>query len=604
MRRVRIAALTISALAATYAGAERNAYFGDLHIHTQFSFDAFILGTRSSPDDAYRYARGEAIKHPVGFDIQLDRPLDFYAVTDHGFYLGWFKAMTDPDHPLHDDPEVRPYLDSHTGTLLTGQGPNTTAAIRYLQAHPDPEASPSAWRETIASAERNYEPGKLTTFVAYEYSFTEGRGVGNQHRNVIFRGTKVPDAPFTRLDSSNPEDLWKWLDGLRARGIEGLAIPHNSNQSTGQKFARQQTSGDPFDAAYARLRMRNEPLVEVTQVKGTSETHPLLSPNDEWADFEIELRSPAASKLEAIRGSFVRDAYLTGLEFEENEGFNPYRFGLIGSSDSHNAGASYREEKFFSKLGLHDGEPEGRASVPPGGAKTWDDAALTRGGYSTRIPTWGASGLAGVWAEENTRESIYDAFRRKETFATTGPRIRVRFFGSYEFGDDALESSDLVAKAYEHGVPMGADLPARRRGAPRFLVWAVQDPESARLQRVQVIKGWIEDGKPQERVYDVACSDDLEVDPETHRCPDNGAQVNLADCSVSADVGAAQLKTLWADPEFDRGQRAFYYVRALENPTCRWSTWDAMRAGTPPRPGLALTLQERAYSSPIWLNPR
>ncbi len=602
MRRVRIAALTISALAATYAGAERNAYFGDLHIHTQFSMDAFTFGTRSTPDDAYRYARGEAIKHPGGFDIQLDRPLDFYAVTDHGYFLGRWVAMTDPDHPLHNDPEARPYLDSHTGTLLTGRGLSPATARAYLQAHPDPGASRPAWRETIASAERNYEPGKLTTFIGYEFTSSHPDG-GNQHRNVIFRGSKAPDLPFTRLDSPNPEDLWDWLDGLRAQGIEALAIPHNSNQSAGHKFALQQESGEPFDAAYARMRMRNEPLVEVTQIKGTSETNPLLSPNDEWAEFGIEYIAGESSNLEKVRGSYVRDAYLAGLGFEENEGFNPYRFGMIGSSDGHNAGSAFEESKFFSKRGLYDGKPEQRGSVPPGGAKTWDDAALTRGGFA-RFATWGASGLAGVWAEENTRESIYDALRRKETFATTGPRIRVRFFGSYEFGDDALESSDLMAKAYEHGVPMGADLPARRRGAPQFLVWAVQDPESAKLQRVQVIKGWIENGESKERVYDVACSDGLEVDPTTHRCPENGAEVNLADCSVSADVGSAQLRTLWTDPEFDRGQRAFYYVRALENPTCRWSTWDALRAGTPPRPGLALTLQERAYSSPIWLIPR
>ncbi|MCZ6890586.1 MAG: DUF3604 domain-containing protein [Gammaproteobacteria bacterium] len=602
MRRVHcIAVLTVSALtiSALAAGAERNAYFGDLHIHTQFSLDAFTFGTRASPDDAYRYALGEAIQHPAGFDIQLDRPLDFYAVTDHGFYLGQWWAMMDPDHPLAQHPDGRRFFDPKS---LIYNDASTREGIQFLRAHPDPEATRSAWRETIASAERNNQPGKFTTFVGYEYTSSTTDG-GNQHRNVIFRGSKAPEVPFTRLDSPNPEDLWDWLDGLRAQGIEALAIAHNSNQSKGNKFALQQESGEPFDAAYARMRMRNEPLVEVTQIKGTSETHPLLSTNDEWADFEIEYLPPANRKPEYLRGSFVRDAYLTGLEFEENEGFNPYRFGMIGSTDGHNGGGALEESKFFSKLGLKDATPERRGSVPPEGAKTWGDVSRFTG-RAARLPTWGASGLAGVWADENTRESIYDALRRKETFATTGPRIRVRFFGSYEFGVDALESSDLVARAYEHGVPMGADLPTRRRGAPQFLVWAVQDPESAKLQRVQVIKGWIEDGEPKERVYDVACSDDLEVDPKTHRCPDNGAEVNLADCSVSADVGAAQLKTLWTDPEFDRAQRAFYYVRALENPTCRWSTWDAVRAGTPPRPGLALTLQERAFSSPIWLIPR
>lgn len=609
MRRAhRIAALTVCVSCATAGAAsgQRSAYFGDLHIHTRYSFDAFVFGTRASPDDAYSYARGEAITHPAGYRIQLDRPLDFYAVTDHGMYLGAFSAMTDPAHPLHGASERRRFFDPKD---VDERRAAFRSAGAFLREHPDPGASRSAWREIIESAERNYEPGKLTTFVAYEFTSAYPPGA-NQHRNVIFRGANVPEQPFTRLDSPNPEDLWDWLEGLRARGIEALAIPHNSNQSDGYRFARQKLSGERFDEAYARLRMRNEPLVEMTQVKGTSETHPLLSPNDEWADFEIILLTPDESSLDRIRGGYVRDAYLAGLEFEEREGFNPYRFGMIGASDSHNAGASYEESSHIGKVGFLDGMPVGRGSVPPGGATGWKDVepAPESDETTSRPPqemfaTWGASGLAGVWAEENTRESIYDAFRRKETFATSGPRIRVRFFASYGFGDDPLQDVELVAKAYEHGVPMGGDLPARHGGVPRFLVWAVQDPESAKLQRVQVIKGWIEDGQPQERVYDVACSDGLEVDSETHRCPDNGARVDLADCSVSADVGSTQLMTLWTDPDFDRSQHAFYYLRALENPTCRWSTWDAMRAGTPPRPGLALTLQERAYSSPIWSIP-
>ena len=607
-RAHRIAAMTVcvSCAAAGAASGQRNAYFGDLHIHTRYSFDAFVFGTRASPDDAYSYARGEAIKHPAGYRIQLDRPLDFYAVTDHGMYLGMWSAMTDPAHPLHGSSERRRFFDPKD---VDERRAAFRSAGAFLREHPDPGASRSAWREIIESAERNYEPGKLTTFVAYEFTSAYPPG-SNQHRNVIFRGANVPDQPFSRLDSPNPEDLWDWLEGLRARGIEALAIPHNSNQSDGYRFARQKLSGERFDEAYARLRMRNEPLVEMTQVKGTSETHPLLSPNDEWADFEIILLTPEESSLDRIRGGYVRDAYLAGLEFEEREGFNPYRFGMIGASDSHNAGASYEESSHIGKVGFLDGMPVGRGSVPPGGATSWKDVELAPESDDTtsRPPqemfsTWGASGLAGVWAEENTRESIYDAFRRKETFATTGPRIRVRFFASYGFGDDPLQDVELVEKAYEHGVPMGGDLPARHGGVPQFLVWAVQDPESAKLQRVQVIKGWIEDGQPQERVYDVACSDGLEVDSETHRCPDNGAQVDLADCSVSADVGSTELMTLWTDPDFDRSQHAFYYLRALENPTCRWSTWDAIRAGTPPRPGLALTLQERAYSSPIWSVP-
>ncbi len=317
-------------------------------------------------------------------------------------YLGAWSAMTDPGHPLHDDPEARRFLDAKTANEMFGAFQTATS---FLGDHPDTEASRSAWREIIASAERNYKPGKLTTFVAYEYTSSHPEG-GNQHRNVIFRGSKAPELPFTRLDSLNPEDLWDWLEGLREQGIEALAIPHNSNQSAGRRFARQQESGEPFDAAYARLRMRNEPLVEMTQVKGTSETHPLLSPNDEWADFELEYLPPARSNLENVRGSFVRDAYLAGLAFEEDKGFNPYRFGVIGSSDSHNAGASYKESKFFSKLGVLDATPEGRGSVPPGGATTWEDAAQAQERSTASsvgpapptelLSTWGASGLAGV----------------------------------------------------------------------------------------------------------------------------------------------------------------------------------------------------------------
>ena len=362
MTRVhRIAALTVGALTATYAaGAERNAYFGDLHIHTRFSTDAYSFGTRASPDDAYRYARGESMKHPAGYEIQLDRALDFYAVTDHASYLGTWSAMSDPDHPLAQDPEARRFLDAKTvdekyAAFRTGSA--------FLRAHPDPEASRSAWRETIASAQRHYEPGQFTTFVAYEY--TTGHTEGG-HRNVIFRAN-APELPFSRLDSPNPEDLWDWLDGLRAEGIEALAIPHNSNITEGRKFARQQHSGEPFDAAYAELRMRNEPLVEVTQVKGTSETHPMLSPTDEWADFELEIRSPRDSPLDKVRGSYVRDAYLTGLEFEEEEGFNPYKFGMVGASDSHNAAASYTESSHISKLGILDGTPERARVGAPGG---------------------------------------------------------------------------------------------------------------------------------------------------------------------------------------------------------------------------------------------
>ena len=413
----RLFALLIAALPmATMAnGEERQAYFGDLHVHTRYSFDAFMFGTRATPDDAYRYARGEAITHPAGYQIQLDRPLDFYAVTDHGFFLGMWSAMTDPRHPLAQDPQARRFLDANTAAA---RGQVYSASIQFLATHPDPRAVRSAWQEIIASAQRNYEPNKLTTFISYEYTSSRE---GNLHRNVIFRGDQAPDVPFTRINSLNPEKLWDWMDNLRGQGIEALAIPHNSNGSNGHMFELQTFDGAPLNEAYAEQRMRNEPLVEITQVKGTSDTHPFLSPNDEWADFEIFPYRIASWLKSAPRGSYVRDAYMNGLQLQQERGINPYRFGIIGSSDTHNAGPSLDESNFVSKIGSFDATAQRRGSV----------AVSSADGFATYRETyyryWGASGLAGVWAEENTRDSIFDAFRRKETFATSEPRMRVRF---------------------------------------------------------------------------------------------------------------------------------------------------------------------------------
>ena len=575
----------------------RNAYFGDVHVHTVFSYDAFIFGTRSGPEDAYRYAKGEAIQHAAGFDVQMSAPLDFYAVADHASFLGMLKAMSDPEQEVSKTPLAKMIntatTDDERRTAFTEMRSHTLGQRTGML---DKEVVRSAWREIVASAERHNDPGKFTTFIAYEYTGSpEGQ---NLHRNVIFRGSAVPDIPFSRLDSMNPEALWSWMDGNREAGMEALAIPHNSNGSNGQMFELEKFEGEPLDAAYAEQRMRNEPLVEITQVKGTSDTHPALSPNDEWADFEIFPYIIATTTPSTPSGSYVREAYLNGLEMEEAKGFNPYRFGLIGSSDSHNAAGSPEEDNFFSKVGRNDATPEQRGSVPLD-VPNEDGSEYTSNYYHY----WGASGLAGVWAEENTRESIYDAFRRKETFATSGPRMRIRFFAGYDFEDGLLADPNMIEVAYAEGIAMGGDLRAEAGLAPRFLVWAMRDPNSAPLQRLQVVKGWVADGEAQERVYDVGCSDGLEVSSSTHRCPDNGAEVNLDDCTFGEDVGASELRALWTDPNFDAAQRAFYHVRVLENPSCRWSTWDAIRAGVKPRPNLAPTLQERAWSSPIWYIP-
>lgn len=607
---------------------DRNAYFGDLHVHTTLSFDASAFGTTASPADAYRYAQGEAIKHPGGFEVQMAQPLDFYAVTDHGVFLGLINEAADTSTPLSQYDFAEPYHninESVDGGLLdlskrskVFYGFVSDVVANLLDGTIDNavvnDASNSAWIQTIEAADEAYKPGTFTTFAGYEFtSSTEEKEA--LHRNVIFRGTeRLPAVPFSRFNSINPEGLWDWMDGLRKQDIESLAIPHNSNGSNGAMFMFTDWAGKAIDQEYADQRLRNEPLVEITQVKGTSETHPLLSKNDEWANFEIFPLRTSTKLLSEPAGSYVRDAWLRGLSMTDSaadsNGPNPYKFGVIGSSDTHTGAASLREDNYFGKIGTFDSTAEKRGSVPAsflyGSLVTLaasemveevdEQTYLDFSGYKY----WGASGIAGVWAEENTREAIYDALRRKETFATSGTRIKVRFFASYELADAPLNSTDLVKNAYQSGATMGGTLQANGNLQPTFLTWAMADPNTARLQRVQVIKGWLENGKHQEQVYDVACADGLSVDPQTNRCPDNGARVNLDDCSTTANVGAGELKALWQDPNFTPGQEAFYYVRVLENPVCRWSTWDAIRAGEAPRSDLSATIQERAWSSPIW----
>ena len=576
---------------------ERNAYFGDLHVHTMYSFDAFIFGTTSSPDEAYEFAKGDTIVHPAGFPMTLDRPLDFYGVSDHAFYLGVMRQMADPNTEISKH-------EAAEGMTSLGDGPNRNAKfqriISFMRSDRgieinDPEIGKNAWVDIIAAANRHNDPGKFTAFIAYEYT-SSSSDRGNLHRNVIFRGDTAPERPFSRLDSTNPEDLWDWMDSNRGEGFESLAIPHNSNGSNGRMFSLLDWAGNPLDSAYASQRMRNEPLIEITQVKGTSDTHPALSPNDEWADFEIMPYRIATMLQSEPNGSYIRQAYLNGLSLQDGQGFNPFKFGVIGSSDTHNATYAGDEDDYWSKVGLRDSSPLLRGSVP---LETPNEDGSE---YALSAQnTWGASGLAGVWAEENTRGAIYDAFRRKETFGTTGPRMKVRFFAGYNL--PSLDDPALVSKAYEGGVTMGADLIAEQGNSPEFIAWVARDAMSAPLQRLQIIKGWVEGGEAQERVIDVACSGGIAVDPATNRCPDNGAKVNLSDCSISSNIGEPELMAKWRDPQFDASQNAFYYVRAMENPTCRWSTWDAIRAGVEPRPDMASTLQERVWSSPIWVTP-
>jgi hypothetical protein len=605
---------------------DKNAYFGDLHVHTSNSFDAYTFGTIANPIDAYKFAQGEAIPHPTGYNIQLKRPLDFYAVTDHAVFLGIIKEAADtssefskyeftkPMHNLNEEVSNSLFSIIKRSSLFRGFGGAAQAGLADGSVDRDliETVGKSVWKKTIKAADDAYQPGIFTTFAGYEYSSSVDLYNKYLHRNVIFKDTKnLPERIFSRDDSLDPEELWNWMDIQREEGVESLAIPHNSNISGGAAFSMSDYNGGPIDEAYLSKRLRNEPLVEITQAKGTSETHPFLSKNDEWAGFEAVTNHPGEKILSNLTGSYVRDAYLQGLTLQDQDKPNPFNFGVIGSSDTHVGGGSYTEETHFSKIGLLDGEPYLRGSVPFDGiysliARLWQPDSILEIddknylSFSPRLIRFGSSGLAGVWAEENTRESIYNAFRRKETFGTSGPRIKVRFFAGYNFENLDLNDRDLIQEAYSANIPMGGDIIQEKGKNPRFLVWAISDPLGATLQRVQIIKGWLADGEQRERVFDVACSDGQRVNPLNHRCPDNGAKVNLEDCSISREKGSAEIKTFWEDPEFRSDQQVFYYARVLENPTCRWSTWDAVRAEEKPRSDIPVTIQERAWSSPIW----
>ena len=628
------------------AGPEdRRPLYGDTHVHTALSFDAYTFGNRNMPDDAYRFAKGEAISHPAGFEMKLTKPLDFAMVSDHGIYLGMLPAMYDPassayDHPISqasrqaEGPLERRAAFAKLLPYVVGQVENDDLF--------DQDIFDDAWQHIIEQANAHYEPGKFTTFVGYEFTASDS-GYENLHRNVLFKDT-APSRPLPRTEAGvngDPEILWQWMDQLRERGIESIAIPHNSNGSNGRMFARNRVSntvvvnantpvirGSAFDAAYVQLRKRNEPVVEMTQVKGTSETSPSLSPGDDWAGFEIMQYQVATWLKSEPKGSYVRDAYKQGLEIARSGIGNPYKFGMIGASDTHVGAGSFDESNYWSKIGLVDATPELRGSIPlplsqvlvRWAYNSWQKLKRVIsgpppnfGGEATghapfgyvnlQWKEWGASGLAGVWAEDNTRESIFAAMRRREVYATSGPRIPIRLFGGYGYSAALLDSPKMIERAYAQGVPMGGDLQPQGDRQPSFLVWAARDFDSAPLQRLQIIKGWIDDrGDTYERVYDVACADGSNPADNDYRCADNNASVDIQTCArtTTTEQGGSELRAHWQDPEFDHNEVAFYYARAIEDPTCRWSTWDAVRAGAKPNPSLETTIQERSWSSPIW----
>jgi len=580
-----------------------NAYFGDLHVHTSWSFDAFIYNVRTTPNDAYDFGSGKMIDHVSGKKIQLGRPLDFMAVTDHAEYMGIMKQMLDPNNPLAKLDIAKQILSDDRAISLAAFGEVGMSMARNtpIAELNKKEISKNTWQRLVKIANNYNQPGKFTTFPAYEWTSSppeinhEPTFARNMHRNVIFRNEKVSEVPFSSFNSQDPEDLWAWMDQERTKGIDVMAIPHNANMSDGLMYSLKTMSGKELTPDYAKNRMRNEPINEVVQIKGQSMSHPALAPNDEFADFEVYAYTFSNSKPPPSKpnGSYVRQALKNGLTLEKTLGTNPFKFGFIGSSDGHNSGSSVEEGNHFGKIGNRDATPEIRLGT--------GNQEFLRAKY------FSAAGLAGVWAKENTRDAIFDALQRKETFATSGPRIKVRFFGSYHFNDAILEDENWLTTAYENGVTMGSDLsvgPRKLNSTPSFLIHAIKDAEGANLDRVQVVKGYLDaNGNTLEKIYDVIWAGDRKKGSDG-KLPAIGNTVDIANATYTNDIGAVEFKTVWVDPEFDATQSAFYYLRVLEIPTPRWSTFDSFALGMAPPSDVAPFIQERAWSSPIWYTPK
>jgi hypothetical protein len=575
----------------------KHAYFGAVHIHTSYSFDAYTNGSVATPTNAYEWAQGKAIPGGGGGpELKIRTPLDFYAVADHAEYMGVFNQMRDPESPLSRLDIARRVTSSDRNVAMQA----FAEVLRNMSAgKPDPRLSDPAisrtvWADIVKTADAFYRPGHFTTFPAFEW--TSNPNKRNLHRVVLFRDSrKLPELAMSAFDSDKPEDLWAWMDLQRSKGSTLLAIPHNANASDGLMFALTDSFGKPLGDGYIRTRAKNEPLYEISQIKGTSETHPDLSPNDEFAGFEQwDYTLSADSERPSHRqGSFVRQALLDGLSSAARGQGNPFKYGFIGDSDTHNAAASNEEDNYSGKFGFQN-NPAVRLNGVPG----------QPAGQVQQVREFSSGGLAGVWAEENTRESIYDAMLRKETFGTSGPHITVRLFGGWDFKSSDLARADFVRRGYARGVPMGGDLsPAGKGHKPSFLVWAMKDPNSGNLDRIQVVKGWIDaNGVQQQKIYDVAWSGQRRINA-AGKLPAVGNTVDAAKGTYANSIGAPELSTAWTDKEFDPALHAFYYARVMEIPTPRWSTRDAARLGVPIPGGLPVSIQERAWTSPIWYTP-
>jgi len=575
----------------------RELLFGDLHIHSSWSLDAYASKTIARPRDAYRYAQGKPIQHLSGETIQLaGPPLDFAALTDHAEYLGVVQAALLPGHPLRKQPLIQTWLRDQAGPRGAAFGRifDTYADRKGLPALRDVSVLGPAWGALVNIANQENRPGEFSALIGFEYtSNPEGQ---NLHRNVLFRTDKVPALPFSAMDSTNPEDLWRWMDAARGKGIESIAIPHNSNGSNGLMFAGTRHDGSPVDADWIALRSRSEPIAEVYQIKGQSETHPALSPEDEWANFEVvDWRTLDSTRPSQPPGSYVRDALKRGLELEATFGANPYRLGMLGSTDGHNSASPFEESNYSGKIGFRTATPANRLGA----------ASPFAGETEPVLPLeilWSAAGLAAVWAESNTREAIFDALARREVYATSGSRIRLRLVAGWGFERDD-QHRDLSTIGVTEGLPMGSVMsPApTSSSAPTLLIAAQRDPLSADLERAQVVKGWFDGQQVHERVFDVACPGRAQPNPVDHRCTVPWTSPHRTTCAPATGVGSPELRAWWRDPEYDPAKPAFYYVRVLEIPTCRWSTWDAMALRRATVQGVPATIRERAVTSPVWV---
>jgi hypothetical protein len=591
--------------------------WGDSHLHTGISFDAGTAGAILLPEDAYRFARGEGVVSSYGIPVKLSRPLDWLAVTDHTDNMGFIVDLIAGSPDILATPQGK---DWHDRLKKANKEEKAKIAYEIIKAlmvtktfpkeiyyGPNSDGYKSTWDKIVKAAEQYNDPGRFTAIIGYEWTSTlEGN---NLHRNVLYRdsGEKaVQMMPYTTtppLGSPDPMDLWKWMAQYEEKtGGEVLALAHNGNLSNGLMFpVDAQYTGRKLDAFYVKERIKREPLYEITQIKGDGEAHPFLSPNDEFADYEtwdfgniVPGNMVIAKEDQMLQYEYAREALKNGLVLEKKLGTNPYKVGFVGATDSHTGLATAEEDNFFGKHSGYEPDPNRMNH-------------LFMQSTRSKMMSWGqvAAGLGAVWAKENTREAIFDAMKRKEVYGTTGSRIRVRFFGGWDYTKEDLMSREPAFSGYQKGVPMGGDLTKAPKGkSPVFMVYALRDTIGGNLDRIQIIKGWLDqDGKTHERIYDVAVSDGRKIDKDGRCKIQVGNTVDVKTASFTNTIGASELATVWTDPDFDPAQKSFYYARVIEIPTPRWTTIDAFRFGVPIPEGAPVSTQERAYTSPIWYTP-